>query len=126
MLSHKRLIFAKSYHDRVTINNHNNIFFIYYLGKYNNVPVYHYGETSDIYASEYKLNQSVPYYKNIKCIPIEDNINGMIKFNDFIEKNNYKITSDVFTLDKDLDLFTTINDFSINDILSFIDDIYST
>jgi hypothetical protein len=121
MLSHKRLIFAKSYHDKVSITNHNNVFYIYYLGRYNNIPMYHYGETNDIYTSEYKLKKTLPYYKKIKCIPVEDNINGIIKFKKFIEKNKI-----VFTLDEDLDVFTTIDDFNIDDILTFSDKIYST
>jgi hypothetical protein len=43
--------------------NTNKQFYIYYLGNYNNIPVYHYGESCDLIETEFNLKKQLPYYQ---------------------------------------------------------------
>ena len=92
------------YGDRISAS-YERQFYIYYLGRYLSKPYYTFGETSDMYSTECLIQSKVPYYKLIRLIPIEDNVLGLKKFEDFIENNKSELplqnngVSNVFALD---------------------------
>lgn len=121
MLSRK--IICKSYFDRVQYETHNSIFYIYYLGRYNNKSIFHYGETQDLYGKEFLLKQKLPIYNKLKAIPIEHNVYGKEKFDNYLKTNKLRI---IFPIDdlKDLECFTTSSQTNIKDILLTLNNLY--
>lgn len=99
-----------SYNDSINPTSHENMFYIFYIGRYLSKPLYIFGETNDIYSTECYINNTLPYYKLVKTIPIEDNVSSLQKFNDFIECNKTEIPinnvgiDNVFTLDNNINI----------------------
>lgn len=68
-----RCVRTRSYMDRVDVDTrHSTVFYIYSLGRYHNRMHFHYGETNDLMAKEFKLRQTLPYYTKLVCLPIEE------------------------------------------------------
>ncbi len=113
--SFRKKVIKCSYYDSISYNMHNRMFYIYYLGHYYNKKIYHYGETDDIYMTEYKIKKTFPIYDNIICIPVEDVVYGINDFEIFISKYKTimpliepKITEnwDVFEFNDDVNIIS--------------------
>ncbi len=108
IINNRKNIICQSYYDRVSYDANNNIFYIYYLGKYNNRKTYCYGETNDISIIELKLKQSLPIYKLIRTISKEDKIYDKNNFEKIIKNN--KIDFPIKELNNDLSFFYLDNE----------------
>lgn len=76
------------YLDTVCENDtHNNVFYIYYLGNYDNIPVYHYGNTSDISSVELRIKKTLPFYERVTCVPIGHHVIGVDVVTNYITQN---------------------------------------
>lgn len=73
------------YHDRIDVDNSNRVFYVYSLGRYNNMCTYHYGESTDICLTELLLRNKLPFYERRVCIPIEDKVRSKAVFDKYIE-----------------------------------------
>jgi len=113
-----RNIFCKSYNDHVDYFTCNRIFFIYDIGKFFNTRLYHYGISVDIDLVEYKLQKSLPYYKKLLDIPIDNCIYGVDNFDSFIKENNMMIKMPIVGLE-DFDVFKLSDDKPINEVLEY-------
>lgn len=108
VINTRKSIITKSYQDRANYDANNNVFYIYYLGKYNNKKTYCYGETNDINIVELKLKQTLPIYKLVKTISNEDKIYDKNKFEKLIKNN--RIDFPIKELNKDLNFFYLDNE----------------
>lgn len=117
-LNRTKRVITKSYHDRVSYDNHNKIFYIYHLGKYYNQTIYYYGETYDIHLTEYKIKKTCPFYENIVCIPVEDCVHGINEFENYISAS--RVTMPLKTKDN-WDVFTNED---IGDVLDVVKKLY--
>ena len=91
------------YYDRVSIDTHNKVFYIYKLGRYNNKMLYTFGESDDIHATEMRLRSIVPMYEKISVEPVDDDVHKMDKFRDKIKDNVC-----TFILDESIQVFQVI------------------
>lgn len=108
------------YKDIPNLDSSENIFYIYYLGRYNNKHTYHYGETHDICNIDFELAKKVPLYNKLIYVPINHHVDGYDKFLKFIQENKM-----VLSLPLDIDnVFITNDQSSINDVLLFVSDIF--
>lgn len=80
-----RVVARGAYSDRVCADMSNRVFYVYYLGRFNNRPLYHYGESHDAYDAHFRVHRSVPFCKRIVCIPVEDNTGGLQVFEDRVK-----------------------------------------
>lgn len=92
------------YLDRAT--DYDRIFYIYYLGCFNNTPIYHYGESSDIHHAELKIKKTVPFYERVWYTPLDNNVYMKDEFDEYIKNKKIKIMLpdvnqwDAFTTDE--------------------------
>lgn len=113
---------CKSYLDRTSdYDTHNRVFAIYYLGRYNNLSIYHYNECDDINLTELKLKQTLPFYKTILCIPVEHNVQGIVKFDSMILDNKVSIPLPGL---ETWSAFTTSDTLDLNIILDYVNTCY--
>ncbi len=113
-------IICNNYKDIPCSDTSENVFYIYYLGRYNNTHTYHYGETNDIYSIEFNLSKKLPMYKKITSIPVDSHIDGYDNFYKFLKK--YNLTNkfpNKFSIDIE-NIFTTNDNVGIDEILSFV------
>jgi hypothetical protein len=45
---------------------------VYSLGSYGNKPIYCFGETNDLHATEFILKRTFPVYTKVRSVPVED------------------------------------------------------
>lgn len=92
-----------SYFDRVDYDMCDHCFFVYDLSRYNNRTHYYYGETRDIAATELRLAHTVPTYKLVFNMPVDEYIANCGKFEDFVRPLRSTLpvlnSSNVFALD---------------------------
>jgi hypothetical protein len=67
-----RTICRSTYHDRCHWDTTERVFYIYKIGRFHNKVLYHYGETTDIYASELKIMGNLPFRERILVVSQED------------------------------------------------------
>lgn len=91
-LSQKRVRVCKSlpYHDRVDESVHNRTFFVFSIGRFNNTPIYHYGETSDIALEEFRIRRALPFYEKVLDVPLvmDGTIRSKEEFDTFIREHD--------------------------------------
>jgi hypothetical protein len=105
-----------SYKDRVDMDTSNRVFFIYYLGRYSNKPIFHYGETMDTSLVEFYLRKKVPIYQKKFYVPVEDHIYGKHQFDKYVKTNNLVTKIPVYGMEK-LDYFTTNNKIKFQNVM---------
>lgn len=106
-----------SYKDRVDMDTSNRMFYIYYLGRYSNKPIFHYGETMDTSLVEFHLRKKVPIYQKKFYVPVEDRVYGKTQFEKYLKKNNLMTTLPVYGMEN-LDYFTTNDRIKFHNVLS--------
>ena len=109
-----------SYKDVPDVDASENLFYIYYLGRYNNKAIYHYGETLNLYNVEFDLCKKLPYYKNLISIPTDYHTDGNEKFANFLKQN--KLNS-VFSFGIE-NIFNTSDNVDIDMILASVSEIF--
>ena len=73
-----------SYMDHVDYTSaHNRMFYVYFLGNFQNTPIYCYGETDNPDSVEFTLKRTLPMYKNIVLEPTEG-YSGLSQFDRII------------------------------------------
>lgn len=112
-----------TYSDKVSIDNSELVFYIYSLGNYHNTPMYHYGETIDLYMTECSLKKQLPVYERVMCTPIDDKHNSLQMFREFLNKN-HKTTALPVVKCEHLEVFTCNDQHDFEMILGFIDTLY--
>lgn len=110
-----------SYKDLPDIDASENMFYIYYLGRYNNKAIYHYGETLNLYNVEFNLCKKLPLYKKLLSIPIDYHGDGKEKFDNFLKQN--KLNS-ILSLSNIENIFITSDDVDIDTILLSVSEIF--
>lgn len=81
------------YLDRVSeYDAHNRVFYIFYLGCFNNYPIYHYGESYDIDLAELKIKRTLPFYERVYCAPIGHKVNAKHEFDEMIKEKKVRIS----------------------------------
>lgn len=94
--------------DRASVyDTHNRVFYIFYLGQFNNRPIYHYGETNDIDATELFVKANLPFYKLVLYLPIDTEQDGLSQFDQYIQHD--RVDFPVHNLEH-LDVFCPSND----------------
>jgi hypothetical protein len=88
----------KSYRDSIDYDRSNCVFFLYFLGRYNNMPLYYYGESLDITNIEFKLQRDLPFYEKKIVLPVEDNTHGKDTFDKFVKKNELRTQIPLYIL----------------------------
>lgn len=106
-----------SYKDRIDMDTSNRLFFIYYLGRYDNRPMFFYGETMDTSLVEFHLRKKVPIYQKKFHVPVEDHVYGKQSFDRYVKRNNLVATLPVHGMER-YDYFTTNNKIKYQDVLS--------
>lgn len=115
-------LIAKSYMDRVSVYDaHNRVFYIYFLGHYQNQPIFHFGETNDLDATEFFMKSSLPFYELQLYIPIDHEHHAFTHFQDFIQDEIIKFP--VHNLEH-LDTFSPSR-YDIKTILEKVNEIYA-
>lgn len=87
------------YADRVSNDNSERVFFIYYLGCFDNVPMYHFGETGDMYNKELAIKAKLPFYTRVFTSPIDYRMDGIEDFRSFLNKHNMTVSLPVHGMD---------------------------
>lgn len=105
-----------SYKDSVDMDTSNRLFFVYYLGRYDNRPIFYYGETMDISLIEFHLRKKVPIYQKKFHVPVEDNIYGKQRFDRYVRRNQLVARLPVHGMEG-YDYFTTNYKLHYKDIL---------
>ncbi len=119
-------IICNNYKDIPCSDTSENVFYIYYLGRYNNTHTYHYGETNDIYSIEFNLSKKLPMYKKLTNIPVDSHIDGYDNFSKFLKKNNLITNNFLTKFPIDIEnIFTTNDNVSIDEILSFVTETFN-
>jgi hypothetical protein len=78
--------------DRASVYDaHNRVFYLFYLGRFQNRPMYHYGETTDIDATEFYIQSQLPFYQRIMYIPIDTKLNAFYEFDEYIQIDHAKL-----------------------------------
>lgn len=113
----------RTFMDQASVyDTHNRVFYIYFLGFFNNRPIYHFGETNDLDANELLIRSQLPFYERILYIPTDSHHNALREFIEYIQ--NYRTTLPVHNLEH-LDAFTTTDiDNGIDAILQKVDNLY--
>lgn len=70
---------------------HNRVFYLFYLGRYHNSPIYHYGETNDIDVIEFYIQSQLPFYQRIMYIPIDTELDALYAFDKYIQPDQSKL-----------------------------------
>lgn len=107
---------VNSYLDRVSdYDIHNKVFYIYYLGCFNNTPMYHYGESDDLDLVELKIKRTLPFYERVLYTPVEHHTNTLEQFKDYIKNKKVRIPLaevcmwDAFLISEEQDIGDIIN-----------------
>lgn len=61
----------QAYQDNVDFSTHENVFYMYKIGRYHNKTLYTYGETTDLMSIEIRLRRHVPMYELVFYAPYE-------------------------------------------------------
>ena len=78
--------------DRVSMyDTQNRVFYLFYMGRYHNRAMYHYGETNDIDATEFFVKSHVPLYELIMYIPIDTEQGALHQFTDYIQHESTQL-----------------------------------
>ncbi len=102
-----------------------NMFYIYYLGRYRNKPIYTYGETTMIETVEFTLHKNLPFVKKITTHPVDHIVYGKRKFEDFIKNEKLEIDCPVKGIElQSEDFFTTSAEWSISLIKDITDELF--
>lgn len=112
-----------SYKDRIQLDNHDMMFYIYYIGRYKNKPIYNYGQTIDIDIVELHLRQNVPIYKKKLHIPVEHHVYGKQMFDDYVKMNEIDTQIPIHGMEH-VDAFTTNEKFNYKHVLNEIYNIF--
>lgn len=125
---HKKKIVQRpssSYHDRIDTDNTNRIFYIYYLGRYHNAPIYHYGECMDLDVIEFTLKKTIPFYEKVLYIPMDHHFMGKDKFDFFVNKHNLRIEIPILNVNL-YDIITTSDIIGHDEIVAEVYNIFKT
>ena len=121
-----RLSRVHSYLDRVDCDFSNKLFYVFYLGRYNNTPMYTYGETLDIHLLELSLNKRFPTYKKELLIPVNDLVFAKRTVDIFLDVQKLKTEFPLKTSVEfeEYEFFTTSESQDISKITEEITDIF--
>lgn len=96
-----------SYDDRVSeYDTHNRVLYIYYLGCFNNTPIYHYGEANDLMSAELRVKMTLPLYERVWHSPVSHRVNAKAELDDLVSTKRVEIALPNVT---HWDAFTTDN-----------------
>ncbi len=109
---------VKSYQDHVEYDNNNKYFYIYYLGRYHNKPIYTYGETLDIDSVEFHLNKTYPFYKKHYVSNVGDKVYSKDKLDKVLKAQT------LYKKWEEIEVFTTSDVFGISEIDALINDLF--
>ena len=110
----------RSYNDGISnFDSHNKTLFLYYLGRYNNYPLYYYGETYDLYDTEFKIKKTLPYYKKITTIPVGDHVYAKENFDKFVNNNALRASIPIISVENiyNWDILTVNESVNIDVVL---------
>lgn len=114
---------SRSYLDRVSIyDTQNRVFYLFYMGKFHNRAMYHYGETNDIAATEFFVKSHLPFYELLMYIPIDTEQNALHRFTEYIQPESTVLP--VHSLEH-LTVFTP-SSLDIKTIVEKIEELYRT
>ena len=102
----------------LAFDSSNRVFYIYYLGNFTNVPLYHYGETDDIDHIDMRLRMNLPFYERVLYTPISYHMGRKDRFEEIISA--HRATLPVSGLES-WNVFTTD---AIHEIVEIVEDLY--
>lgn len=86
------VIRSRSYLDRASIHDtQNRVFYLFYMGRFHNRAMYHYGETNDIAATEFFVKSHVPFYELLLYIPVDTEQDALPKFTEYIQQESTEL-----------------------------------
>jgi hypothetical protein len=105
-------------------DNNEAVFFLYYIGRYNNEPIYKYGVTTDPLELEFRLfSVGVSRFMKLKYEPVDHHVYAFEKFHS--EINNLKLNRnlDHYGLSED-NLFALVDNYSFHYISNILDEAF--
>lgn len=105
-----------------SINANENIFYVYFLGRYNNKPFFHYGQSTDISSVEFNIKKSLPYYDRIIYNPVDHNVCSYNYFDNYLSQK--KLKSKLPLINNDLDVFTVDENTDFTQIEEIINNLF--
>ena len=118
---YSRCIRTRSYLDKASVyDSHNRVFYIYELGRYNNIPMYRYGETNDVDLVELQINAKLPMYKKVATIPVDAQITSLDRFHEYIAPCRRSLPVE------ETDEWNIFAADSISEVLQQVNEIYQT
>lgn len=78
--------------DRASVyDTHNRVFYIFYVGRFHNRPIYHFGETNDIDATEFFVKSNLPFYELVLYLPVDTEQDGLSQFSKYIHQDRVEL-----------------------------------